>query len=371
MAEDPVFVQMNLLKFFGFLPIQNNSRQKDRRVFISLQNFLLLFLAAFFLIGGTICLTFQVAIAINLSLFLPSASLLFKLCSMLPKLTLFGRPVMILLILLSQRSSHRWLILTKTVQSYVGESFPEGKIRNQLQSKIRRLSVWVFVITFILHVLWWIWNLQLDFSIKGVHADFFAEDAFFPLPVKLTYWQYQVIWSLFCIVDFILSQQVLIILLLLAHILTISIQTLTEDIEAEITKYSVNPCEIQLVDQEDLEEKILQWKKRCVDSHNFCDLLNGCFSTILFFSYGCDFVSSFGYAANVMINLHPSLNSYAFYVTSTLLFCSYTTIFLVPLVSAHEQVKVKAKVDPLLKTEYSNVSRLFGRGNKSVATFIG
>lgn len=87
-----------------------------------------------------------------------------------------------------------------------------------------------------------------------------------------------------------------------------------------------------------LDEKVRVWKKLHTESLRLCEEINDYFGLLLFIIYGLDFVAVLAFGANVLINSKGTIDSYAYYIFSFLLFASYGTLFLIPLVICHEQV---------------------------------
>jgi hypothetical protein len=235
-----------------------------------------------------------------------------------------------------------WSNLQESGEKLIQSAFIHVKLRTKKLWRWRRFSIWTFLLTLSIHLCWWVWTLQLNQSLKPGNSTLWTDDALLPLPVKMLNWHFDLIWSVFCLVNFTLSQQVLLILLILADILSSSIRAINEEIEGQVRKYrnpSIDLSSGKSSHQEDLEERCMCWKKRNAQNQDFYGLLNSSFSSLLFVSYGCDFLSAFGYAANILINFRPAVDSYAFYLSSSLLYFSYITLFLLPLLSVYEQVK--------------------------------
>jgi hypothetical protein len=263
MSHNPVFVQTGLLQAFGFLPTQSISQSNVATVrsIISAKIHLPFCFGIAVILSGVVCFGFQVAMTIQMVRFMPSTGFLVSIYSMLPYLTLFGRPVVILSLLLYQRYSSAWLVLPQAVRHFIRVSFSNEKVRHQLLRKWRRLSVCMFIATFLLQACWWAWTMQIAFAMRRPGTDEFTNDALFPLPVKLAHWQSQLIWSVVSIVDLTVCQQVLIILVILAHVLATSIRRLNMEIEEEANSLSsLIPSDVQII-KPDLQQKISQWKK--------------------------------------------------------------------------------------------------------------
>jgi hypothetical protein len=87
-----------------------------------------------------------------------------------------------------------------------------------------------------------------------------------------------------------------------------------------------------------IAQKVKLWEALHLRILLFFGSVNQFFSMILFVVYGMDFVVLLGFTANFVKNTRFDLDFYIFLIFSTIVFLSYGTVFLIPLVGFHEKV---------------------------------
>jgi 7tm Chemosensory receptor len=346
-ASNPIFMQMILLQCLGFLPLYesvNKSKTPKWRRFLQP---ILCFIAVCFLVGTLACSATQWAISLWQLIYPPDSKgnrmFLVNMFTLLPYCTFIVRALFVLTTLFCKRNS--WMHLFNMMQEFVQEAFPAVEIRQKLLIKWRSYSAALFLLTLALHVSWDVFHWHESMMKEPEMSMMSEEHSMGPLPIKIVTWKFLFFWELFSSLSFILSQQVLVSVMIFAMMIGDGLKNLNKEVQ-EKTKSDENSkimLHNELLEEEkkvpfEMEEKIRIWKKLHGDALRSCEKINGHFGLILLTIYGLDFVALLAFGANVLINARGTVDSYAYYVCSFLLFASYGTLFLIPLVICHEQV---------------------------------
>ncbi|GAV06695.1 hypothetical protein RvY_16641 [Ramazzottius varieornatus] len=197
--------------------------------------------------------------------------------------------------------------------------------------KLRSVLLTVLICAMHIGVTWvdWLYDLYVwDTSLLG-------EDFMEPLPIKMTTLQYFIQWSLWVEVPFMISQMLHSAAIILAWILGGALNGL-------IVKIETSTCAVQsttLTLSEYLKQMKL-WRKSHVDILLFCESLKYCFGGLFFTVFSCDFLAVAGYVARLLNE--PSETASALFVSrligNAVVFASFQTVFVIPLVLVNEQV---------------------------------
>ncbi|OQV21176.1 Solute carrier family 2, facilitated glucose transporter member 3 [Hypsibius exemplaris] len=215
----------------------------------------------------------------------------------------------------------------------------------------RKASLWWFVITATWIVIWYVWYRKISWewwhmvfwpASSNITSPYWTENSLHPLPIYISTWQLLVLACVFSVCPYILSQQVLGVLILHAALLKSGLKQVNMQIEETIKNYEYYSIR-------DLETRLQHWKRAVAISRDLCGVLNKYFSWILFGIYGLDFMTVFGFGTNIVMVPMPRLEYYAYYCVCVLLFGSNILVALTPLVFAHEQsVRISANIQCLI-----------------------
>ncbi|GAU94748.1 hypothetical protein RvY_06470 [Ramazzottius varieornatus] len=257
-----------------------------------------------------------------------------------------------LVITLTFFNRHKWMDLKVSFRHLVQTSFPNETQRLRILDKWKKRSAWFAVLTFVGHILWesgdWLYYSTVFPRTYAMNASSLLS----PLPLKITTWQYLILYTLFCIVPFILSQQVFICLIVMAGVLMNALKELRHSIaqcshELLENNYRKTTCCFKAhgssakygnVLDEMIAEKVNMWQIRHMETLVFLRQLNKFFNWMLFVIYGLDFMTCLGFAAHVANNTSTVIESHVFLLFSAFVFAAYATVFLIPLVAVFEHV---------------------------------
>ncbi|OQV23342.1 hypothetical protein BV898_02789 [Hypsibius exemplaris] len=223
MDPNPAFLQTRVLKLFGFFPLsldrKSGGLHGSRCV---LQSFLTC-LGACLLLGNCACCCLQFVWTVAILLIENGGNFLLKLFVILPLLTDSARPFLVLFIVFTQR--RRLQTFYRKIADFVTTAFPDLIVRQRLLRRWRLYSVCLFVVTQTLQQGTFLWSQQVVFSISP-SMNFTTDNALSPFQTKLTVWKMSLIWFLFPITNFILSQQVMVLVMVLSLALSESLHSL-------------------------------------------------------------------------------------------------------------------------------------------------
>ncbi|OQV18483.1 hypothetical protein BV898_07492 [Hypsibius exemplaris] len=258
-----------------------------------------------------------------------SSSLFVQLFADLPFFLYSIRAVLVMTVLVVNHS--RFAKLHADIVSYVDRFFPE---RVKLLRKLKALSIVLFLATLTLHVGWQIFNTHeahLTFSLHGdwtpsptsnkthetkIEISGYTKGFFKAFTVSLSEFDMLCLWVPIVDGTFIMSQQVV----MCAGIFAVVLSTGQGLVNRSIKNFST---------------------RMGTAGNNVADAeMNDCFGWILFVSLGMDFMSALGQGARLLASrTRMTAGSNGFYVGSCLLFLSYATVFLLPLMSMSEKGK--------------------------------
>jgi hypothetical protein len=273
-----------------------------------------------------------------------SVGLITRIFLSLPYVVVVFRPIYILSFVLLKRSTIE--ATSRAIQIFVDVSFEKKHFHVEEISRLQKKSIGLFFITAGL-VLPFAWLVEIA-MVSRPEISFFAEDLLLPLPVRMQFWLFILLWSVFFAFSSVLSQQVLAILMLYASVLETSMKCVNTEIQE---------CAERVVNNRswfELDKQILNWKCVTTQARTLCGEINQSFNLILFGFYGLDFAVLLGFGANIIMG-QPINQMWAYNGTSAVIFCSYMTIFLRPLISMHEQVGVEV-VDDCVSFKERNAS---------------
>ncbi|OQV21168.1 hypothetical protein BV898_04928 [Hypsibius exemplaris] len=215
----------------------------------------------------------------------------------------------------------------------------------------RKASLWWFIITATWMVIWygwcqgityeW-WHIGTPAGSPNFTAPYWTSNTLQPLPIYLAIWQLVVFQFVFSICPYILSQQVLGVLILHAALLKSGLKQVNMQIEETIENY-------EHYSMRDLDTRLQHWKRAVAISRDLCGELNGYFNWIVLGIYGLDFMTVFGFGTCIAMVPTPRLEYYAYYGICVMIFGSNIFVALTPLVFAHEQsVRVSANIQCLI-----------------------
>jgi hypothetical protein len=320
--KEIAFVQVWLLRALGFLTSSHKSN------YGRMKKWFRTVIAMSLLSGGAIC--YSMKLGQNSIQFIEdtSASLLMKLLLSLNVSAPMLRPIYVLSLLLYKRSAVE--AVTNDVQMFFEVSFENQIIRAKQISLRRKQSVKLFLITAALVFLQFVWYLEIT-KVSQLELNILADDILFPLPVRIPLWLFILLWSVFSAFCFALSQQVLVIIIMYASVIGSALKNVNTEIQ-ECMKLGAEETSSL-----DLKKKIFFWKRTITNARNLCSTINENFNLILFGMYGLDFITLIGVGGNFLEN-RKIIQMSAWLATLALIFLSYLTVFLVPLVLMYEQV---------------------------------
>jgi hypothetical protein len=336
-----LLIQVSLLKIFGLLPPSREGYSQDFGT--KTVSRLMPLIAICFLIGTLFSSCLQGAVFFYAALYpetdgpTSSTTNLLYVLQIMPFFIVNSRAFFGIFLIFIKR--HDWKNLMQETNDFMRICLTQSA-RNILLEKIRFFSVSLFLVTFILHLSWES-SAWLNFIVGSPNISMMSENAYPPLPIKEYTYQFVIIWTIFCSVPFLLSQQVYLCLIILAMILSEAMKKLDDEIQEEVEYYMGSKGGSVIFKKKETnlsEEKVKQWEVCHMRMLLFCQSLNRFFNLILFFIYGLDFVALLGFISNIVQNYRSDAISYAFLIFSSLLFLSYQTVFLLPLVAVHEKV---------------------------------
>jgi hypothetical protein len=338
MTMDFMIFQTFLLRLFGFFPPPvATSREISPGLTFHRSQKILTGIAGFLLLGDLIValILFAQIVAV---LLMQNGGLLLKIFLFLPSFVLSARPMIVLTLVFWKRSQTNSVLAA--VQNFVETSFPQIYLRNYYCKKWRKTSLILFLFTISITLLMTVWGSQITVLLVPGGASLTSDNALYPLPVKFYLWQYFTLWFLFPTFSFILSQQVLVLAMLSALVLSDSLKTLNRSIrsETDCLKMATKSHIGQRINFPELQRTLAAWKSNAAEVEFLFSTLNEYFDWILFGIFGCDFLTLMGFAVNILNNPRPGIDSYGYYTLSCLVFCIYNTLFFLPFISLHEEV---------------------------------
>ena len=338
-------VQTGVLQAAGILPsLASNTVRKGQRK-TSVCYFIVTFCAGWFLIGILLSCCIRTThflydvirstpattarITYNSDVFL-------KIIQLVPFTAINWRTLITLLLVFRKRS--KWSILIGQLQTFVQKNFDSPAL---IERKAGRFGVILCVATVGLHTVWEVdeWLVYLnDLSNDTLYGNNFWT----PIPIPMDVFGAAVIWTVFCTIPFIISQQILVAVVTVAFVISQALTELTRKIQTEITFFQQGNSRsfVMVVDQETalLEERVRKWQCGHMEILIFFGRVNRYFSSFLFVFYSLNIVTVLGFVANLIANSRSDTQSYIYLIGSSLIFFSYGTVFLIPLISVYEKV---------------------------------
>ena len=286
----------------------------------------------FMLCGSIFCFSlYQIAYLYYHAVSGSSLRLILKILSMMSYISVHCRGFSVILWIISKRSKIRSLL--NSVEEFCRHSTLEQK---QLRSRIKSFS---FKITVLLPLSYIVYDLT-DWTYYFVHWDikWFATNVLGRVPIKLTALQYLIQWLLWADLPYIVSQLTFAFIITLAWIVDDAIKQLGLEIET-VTQQLRSHARINFEAFTPPEQYCFAWKKEHVRISVFLECIKDCFGGILFVFFCCDLMAVAGLTGQIL-NAHDSSTvlSNVRLVGNTLVFASYQTLFVFPLVSVYEQV---------------------------------
>ncbi|OQV21170.1 hypothetical protein BV898_04930 [Hypsibius exemplaris] len=270
------------------------------------------------LCGNLICILLSVVQATLLILTLHSnQSMLIYLFSLSPGFFTTARPFYVLA-LAFHRKRPQFQRLRKTAEKFiqaVQHCCNNDSDGQKMSAGHRKASLWWFVITATWIVIWYAWYQKLCYewwyipypaASSNFTAPYWTHNLLQPLPVYLAIWQFLILGFVFSVCPYILSQQVLGVLILHAALLKSGLRQVNVQIEETIENYDHYSLR-------ELETRLQHWKRAVAISRDLCGQLNGYFNWIVLGIYGLDLMTVFGYGTNIMMVPLPRFEYYAFY----------------------------------------------------------
>jgi hypothetical protein len=339
MGKKIAFLQIRLLQLLGFLSLTT----EKGRVFAHFRNVSVVC----FLLGSWTCCGLEFTRSLATIFENNQRGLLVKVLRNLPSCVIILRPVLVLSLTLFKRSSSKNLL--QVINKFSETSLSAASIdRSSLRTLWRRNSIAALTITATIMITWYFWKIKVS-VLRNLEVSLFDDDAMLPLPIKMQVWQYATFLLIFMVVSFIFSQQVFLILLFSASILGKALKSVNCSIRETTAQFIEYP---EVISWAELEERLVHWRAVYSDARNLCDELNRYFSLILFVIYSLDFFSLLGFGAMILVIVKALLERYMFFMSSAMMFTLHITVFLIPLISAHEQVSFLKAAEFVLRTEY-------------------
>jgi hypothetical protein len=336
-----LFVQASLLRLVGILPLAEG--QASGRKVLSVIRMIFAFCI---LTGALYSTAFQAAIIVagffhgiqanddsrkpkNLDAILP-------VMGVLPFFTIDGRAFLALILLFIKR--RHWNSLMLETNNFMQVCFPSNALDGLIKS-IQRIAVTLCALTVLLVILWEFvnWHAYLGSDSNLIKSNHTAHY----LPITYHMYQNIIIWVIFSTLPFILSQQVYLCAVILAIILSKAIDRLISQINEERVYYEGKKGTFLVITEKDIEGtevKVKNWEICRMQSLLFCGSLNKIFSLILFAIYTLDFLTLLGFTSSLMREDGVNVTRSWYLIFGDLVFLSYGTVFLLPLVAVYEKV---------------------------------
>jgi hypothetical protein len=319
------FVQIKLLQILGFL----TSTTETNRGFTYIRNGIALCI----LLAGWTFWGLDFAESVANVIQDQRTGLLVKIFRNLPYCTMILRPLLVLSIVFFKRSSSK--ILVKAVNRFCRISLSVESIDRSTKLILwQRKSKAAFIFTATLMCSWFAWYIKCEIMSES-EANFSDDNDISTVLMNIQTWPFFALWFILMLITFILSQQVFIILLCSASLMTETLKTVNDSIREMTGKFIKNSDERSWVE---LEKLMIYWKGMYWNVRNHCEEVNQYFNLILFVIYCTDFLTLLGFGAMILVPDRPEIQTYAFCSTSMVMFCLHITVFLIPLTSAHEEV---------------------------------
>jgi 7tm Chemosensory receptor len=282
-------------------------------------------------------------------------NLVLTVLSSAPYIAQSMRGVFVLIILISNRKS--WRHLAHFADEIVNETFPEGKERKAQSKRWKNFAVTIGVGTVLLHLGWEAAALLGDqdsspfWSSSNSSSSTSKPTVDSLMESKLMYCLSSVAES----IPFILSQQIFVIVIVLAFVLKTSAKVLNQRItdlreETEVKVSGEAERQVEVVGWEkpkfSPESEVRQVNTKAAALQEFHlrlillnQEINHVFGWVLFILYSMDVVILIGFVALLVTSEKPAVATQTLHITSIALFGCFSTIFYVPMVQAHEEVR--------------------------------
>ncbi|OQV19670.1 hypothetical protein BV898_06212 [Hypsibius exemplaris] len=371
-----MFFQEKVLSLSGFLLFEwNKYRQKeDARAVELLVRLVLFLIPRYLLLGASVLLAFEVGN--NIYFYMePSRSVtsseppIVEIVKDLQMCFYPARAILIMTLFLFKAPS-LWSRLMRKLQFLLLNKFPEVNRRSAVTKRLRSLSVWLFVVTSSLHVLWSCleWSRYEYLLPLQANNNTPRMDCYHYFTLCLTFHEFVLMWSPHVDVLFIMSQQVIVSAVLCGVALLYVLSDLNRDIHAAFRDLKPRPLgDIDASSWCELNQKVVTWIATYTQTFEALCLVEALFSGILCVSIGLDVMAVIGTGATLITASDANFSFQAYFVWNTLLFLSYATLFYLPFVYLHEKSieigrilrqliwKVKGHSDPDLN-EYTKSS---------------
>ena len=265
------------------------------------------------------------------------------------------RGLIVLALLMRKRSL--WQELCQSAGHLISVILINSEERDRLGKKWRTRAVILVFVTFIFHATWeLLGNLCFNEYDSAVVANVSSsinqsivtdEQQLISLTLPPIFADYVSYYTEVTV--FVLSQQLLGCIIVLSLVLRDILEKINGEIgllQKDITGANgIRPFMGQLMPETSfygMKQRSLQRLSE-IDAV-YCKVLlfgkdlNVFFGTLLLAMYGMDLATCIGYVASLMASVHASLPCLLNTYMSIVIFCSYSTVFFVPLVMAHEEV---------------------------------
>jgi hypothetical protein len=346
--DEFAWLPIRLLQGFGFLPFY--SKYRFQRIFCTI-------IAVLHLFGGYMGFTVQslqtIAFILNNR---PDTSVnsIVKAISFGQAISEFARAVIVVTLLFYTRNSY--VSLLETGKFLTSAIFPDHRDREIACKRWKRLAVTWSVMTLTMHLtMVTAGYLQFLFVSVGVTSNLnktnitleksvtSAPKEVFKFHVPRAFFDSM---SYFRVLLFCLSQQVLVIIVVSAFAMrsflknnNMAMIKLREDLQK--ISYDKTKEHLRQAVQRRVRTQLETIRKHHWDILLFSDQLNSFFGIILFVAYGLDLITVLGYVANAIADIFPTISYQIFTGISILFFGFYATLFYLPLVAAHEEVRIR------------------------------
>lgn len=239
-----------------------------------------------------------------------------------------------------------WKKLKYRADELISASFSGPKARTLIVRKWRNLSVLFGLLTIVL-VGAWETNSWLHYQDQDPRRNTLSFNrAVDPLPVNMTVWQYVITWTLWSTLPFCLSQQIYITVIMMAWVLHCCVCQLNDCIDQERHEFRkfITSGRLLLSDvavrklATDMYETVRKLRQRRMKMVTFCEELNSTYGLILFSIYGLDVFTVCGFIAGIVAHTETFASAHTLNALSVILYGTYATMFMIPMVLVHEKV---------------------------------
>ncbi|OQV13575.1 hypothetical protein BV898_12212 [Hypsibius exemplaris] len=357
--------QTFLLKCFGFMPLYTD-KFRHQNVRARLASLTTSLIAVSLLLGTLYSSCQQCASFING--FLKSTvsdqhdepDTVLKVMQLMPFPIINSRGLAVLFLFFIKR--RQWPTVMQDFHAFCSRTLCPPFVTNKTLKKCTIIGILLCIVTVLLHGTWetteWVAYLKTARN-TTVQSSKFVTAA--------------VVSTLFSSLPFLLSQQVFLCLLILSMVLGEALTALARVIQTEIVTYDIVNHRLTPATGKEIAGTLLKvklWEFHHMQMLLFFQSISQFFSLILFVAHGMDFLVVLGFVANIVLNNRSDLMSYVYLVGSSIIFLSYGTLFLGPLITVHERSCklglslhcLSFSVEQYLTTPFENNVNLYAPG---------